>query len=59
MKYEKYMKIEDKYKACRAIALSEELGLVEIEEAMEQYARMHGIPTDEMAFYPNGDKVIQ
>ena len=59
MKYEKYMKIEDKYEACKAIALSEELSLVEIEEALDQYAKLHNITTEEMAFYPNGERVIQ
>ena len=26
---------------------------------VEQYAEMHGITTDEMSFYPNGERVIQ
>lgn len=59
MKYEKYMKIANKYEACKAIALSEELSLMEIQEAVELYAKTHGITVDEMAFYPNGERVIQ
>lgn len=59
MKYEKYMKIADKYEACKAIALSKELGLTEIEEALDLYTKIHGITLDEMTFYPNGERVIQ
>ena len=59
MKYEKYLKIPDPHEALKAIALSEALGLNEIEEAVALYAEIHGITTEEMAYYPNGERVLQ
>ena len=52
------MKMEDKYEVTKLICLSEELSIPEMEEAMQRYADLHGIDTMEMAFYPNGDRVI-
>ncbi len=62
MDWDKIMEIKDPHKALLAIAEKVEtdnLGLVEMESRVEQYANLHGITTDEMAFYPNGERVIQ
>lgn len=59
MKYREYLKIQDPHEALKAIALSETLGLEEIEEAVALYAEVHGITVEEMSFYPNGERVLQ
>ena len=55
---EAIMKMEDKYAVTKLICLSEDLSIEEMEEAMQRYADLHGIDTMEMAFYPNGERVI-
>ena len=62
MEWKAIMEMRDPHEALKRIVQKverENLSLQELEDRVEQYARMHGIPTDEMAFYPNGDKVIQ
>ena len=62
MSWNEIMNIKDPHKALLAIAEkieADDLGLVEMENRVEQYANLHGITPDEMAFYPNGERVIQ
>lgn len=62
MDWDKIMEMKDPHKALLAIAEkieADDLGLVEMENRVEQYADLHGITPDEMAFYPNGERVIQ
>ena len=59
MKYREYLTINDPHEALKTIALSEELSLEEIEEAVTMYAKLHGITVEEMSYYPNGENVIQ
>lgn len=61
MDWDKIMEMKDPHKALLAIAEkieADDLGLVEMENRVEQYADLHGITTDEMAFYPNGERVL-
>ncbi len=62
MDWDKIMEMEDPHKALLAIVEKiemDDLGLVEMEDRVDQYANLHGITVDEMAFYPNGKRVIQ
>ena len=62
MEWKAIMEMRDPHEALKRIVQKverENLSLQELEDRVEEYARMHGIPTDEMALYPNGDKVIQ
>ena len=62
MEWKAIMEMRDPHEALKRIVQKvevENLSLQELEDRVEQYAKMHGITTDEMAFYPNGDKVIQ
>lgn len=62
MEWKQIMEMSDPHKALLAIAEkieADDLGLVEMENRVEQYANLHGITPDEMAFYPNGERVIQ
>ena len=62
MEWKQIMEMHDPHKALLAIAEkieADDLGLVEMESRVEQYANLHEITTDEMAFYPNGERVIK
>ena len=62
MEWKQIMEMHDPHKALLAIVEkieADDLGLVEMENRVEQYANLHGITPDEMAFYPNGERVIQ
>ena len=61
MDWSKIMEMKDPHEALKAImrkARSEMTPLEELEERVEQYANLHGIEVDEMAFYPNGERVL-
>lgn len=62
MSWDEIMNMENPNKALLAIEKkieTEDLGLVEMENRVEEYAQKHGITTDEMSFYPNGERVIR
>ena len=55
------MAIENPHEALMQIAEkveTENLSVQEMEDRTEQYAKLHEIDALEMAFYPNGDRVI-
>ena len=61
MEWKQIMEMRDPHKALLAIAEkieADDLGLVEMEDRVEEYAKLHGIDTMEMAFYPNGERVL-
>ena len=56
------MKMENPHEALKAIEKkveAENLPLQELEDRVDQYANLHGIDPVEMAFYPNGERVLQ
>jgi hypothetical protein len=61
MDWDSIMKMTDPHKALLAIEKkieTENLGLVEMEDRVEEYANLHGIDEYEMAFYPDGERVL-
>lgn len=55
------MEMKDPHEALKAIlrkAREEMTPLEEVMDRAEQYASLHGIEVDEMAFYPNGERVL-
>ena len=61
MEWEQIMKIENPYEALRQMEKKvdeENLPVEELEIQPERYAKLHGITVDQMAFYPNGDRVL-
>ena len=58
MTREEIMENKDPHQALIAIMTSKNFDLTEMSQMMEEYAKKYGITTDEMAFYPNGERVI-
>lgn len=61
MDWNEIMKMQNPHEALKAImrkAEAEMTPLEEVENRVEQYANLHKIEVDEMAFYPNGEKVL-
>lgn len=61
MDWNEIMKIENPHKALKAMAHkmdAETLSITEMEERICAYAQLHDIDIDEMAFYPNGGRVL-
>lgn len=61
MEWDEIMRMDDPHKALIAIYQKvdeESLPVQEMEDRTEQYAKVHGISTFEMAYYPNGDNVL-
>lgn len=55
------MEMKAPHEALKAImrkAEAEMTPLEELEDRVEQYVSLHGIEVDEMAFYPNGERVL-
>ena len=55
------MEMENPHEALKAIAKkidTENLSIEEMENCVEEYAAVHGIDVDRMAFYPNGGRVL-
>ena len=62
MDWKTIMEMKDPHEALLAIVKkveTDDLGLVELENRVDQYATLHGVSEDEMAIYPNGERVIQ
>ena len=62
MEWNQIMEMNNPHKALLAIVEKievEDLGLVELEDRVQEYAAKHGVTLDEMSFYPNGERVIQ
>ena len=62
MDWKTIMEMEDPHEALKAIMAKvekENLSVEEIEDKADEYANLHGITTWEMAFYPNGEQVLQ
>ena len=61
MSWDEIMKISDPHEALKQIEQkirTENLLLQEMEDKVEEYANLHGIDTFDMAFYPNGERVL-
>lgn len=61
MEWDKIMQMDDPHEALKAIEKkidTDDLSIQEMEDRVEQYAQLHGIEVDEMAYYPNGDSVL-
>ena len=61
MEWEQIMKLENPYEALKQMGKKvdeENLPVEELEIQSEHYAKLHGIIVDQMAFYPNGDRVL-
>ena len=61
MDWNEIMMIENPHEALKHMAKKvdeENLPLQGMEDRVEEYARRHGITVDEMAFYPNGGRVL-
>ena len=61
MDWNKIMEMKDPREALKAIMRKAEAELTPLEEVMErveQYANLHGIEVMEMAYYPNGERVL-
>ena len=61
MDWNEIMKIENPHKALKAIAHKidvDTLSITEMEGRIYEYAKIHDIDIDEMAFYPNGGRVL-
>lgn len=52
------MAIEDPRKAYIAIATDREISLIEKEQLLDEYLKEHNVDEDEMAYYPNGERVL-
>lgn len=62
MEWKEIMAMHNPHEALKQIEKkieTENLSLQVMEDRVEEYATLHGITTDEMAFYPNGERVIQ
>ena len=57
-KVEKILAIADPNQAYKMLSTDEEIPLDEAEEILELYQQKHGVTLTEMAFYPNGEKVL-
>ena len=51
--------IEDPREAYIALATNKEVPLDVGEKILEAYMEKHGVDEDEMAFYPNGERVLK
>ena len=61
MTWDEIMKIQDPHKALLEIERKireENLPIQDMMDEGERYARIHGITVEDMAFYPDGDRVI-
>lgn len=61
MTRDEIMKIENPNEALLAMEKkveTENLNFTEMIEMVEKYTKVHGITSDEMAYYPNGEQVI-
>lgn len=61
MDWNEIMAIENPHEALKQMAKKvdeENLPIEELEIQPERYAKLHGITVDEMAFYPNGGRVL-
>lgn len=61
MDWNEIMKIQNPHEALKAIVQKvdeENLCLTMIEKWVPEYARIHDIEPNEMAFYPNGGRVL-
>ena len=62
MSWDEIMKIQNPHKALELIeqkVKDENLSFLVMVDKIEQYENMHGVTGDEMAFYPNGERVIR
>lgn len=55
---EKYLQIKNPNEALQKISTAEELSVQEIEDLLLEYAEVHGVTIDDMAYYPNGVGVM-
>ena len=61
MDWDEIMKMDDPHEALKQMVKKvdeENLPIEELEIQPERYAKLHRITVDQMAFYPNGDRVI-
>ena len=58
MKKSDIMKIKNPNEAFKAIVTSTEFSLDEASELIDDYAAMHNITTEDMAYYPDGRNVV-
>ena len=61
MEWEQIMAIEDPHEALKQMEKKvekENLPIEELETQPARYANLHGITVDQMAFYSNGDRVL-
>ena len=61
MDWDEIMKMKDPHEALKAMdrkVEAEDISLVEMEEMVLKYAKLRRITVDEMAFYPNGERVL-
>lgn len=57
-KMEKILAIEDSHEAYIAIATDRELSMDDMEKIVEKYTEVHNVDDWEMAFYPDGERVL-
>ncbi len=57
-KLERILKIEDPHEACIAAATDWELPVDQLMAIIELYQDKHHVTANEMAFYPNGERVL-
>lgn len=61
MDWNKILEMKDPREALKAMdskVRQENLPLVDMMEMVEKYTQIHGIEMSEMAFYPNGERVL-
>ena len=61
MDWDEIMKMNDPHEALKQMEKKveeENLPIEELEVQPERYAKLHGITVDQMAFYPNGERVL-
>lgn len=61
MKWDEIMKMDDPHEALKEIEKkidAENLSIQEMEDRVAQYAKLHKIEVEEMAYYPNGESVL-
>lgn len=57
-KTEEYLAISNPNEAYLRLTLEENLPVDEIEKIMKLYMEKHNVTATEMAFYPNGERVL-
>ena len=61
MTWDEIMKMNNPYEALKQIEAKvdrDNLAIEEMEVQTARYAKLHGITVDQMAFYPNGERVL-